>query len=50
MSDRAGVIRNNLSGEMAYHSFTPSPLPPNPPIEMDVAMVALLIKANKQLT
>jgi Fic family protein len=34
---------------MAYQSFTPSPLPPHPPIEMDQAMVALLIKANKQL-
>jgi hypothetical protein len=26
-----------------------SPLPPNPPIQVDVEMTALLVKANKQL-
>lgn len=50
MNDRAGVFKTNLSGEAAYKSFIPSPLPPNPPIELDEAMVGILVKANKQLT
>jgi Fic family protein len=50
MNDRAGVIKTNSSGEAAYKSFCPSPLPPNPPIELDEAMIGILVKANKQLT
>jgi Fic family protein len=56
MNDRAGKLKTNLSGEAAYQSFLPSPLPPRPPvglrspIEMDGEMVELLVKANKQLT
>ena len=46
----AGEYKANLSGEAAYQSFTPSPLPPNPPIELDSEMVGLLVKANKQIT
>ena len=34
MNTRAGHYKQNLSGEMAYQSFVPSPLPPNPPIDM----------------
>jgi len=49
MLDRAGKIKTNLSGEAAYKSFTPSPLPPNPPIEFDNEIVNLLVKANQQL-
>lgn len=49
MNDRAGHYKKNLSGEMAYQSFVPSPLPPNPPIEMSEELVNLLIKANAQL-
>ena len=49
MSDRAGKMKTNLSGEVAYKSFTPASLPPFPPIELDKEMVALLVKANKQL-
>lgn len=49
MNNRAGYYKSNLSGEMAYLSFVPSPLPPNPPIEMSEDIVNLLIKANSQL-
>ena len=49
MMDRAGKLKTNLSGDAAYKSFTPAPLPPNPPIEPDSEMVELLVKANKQL-
>jgi len=46
---RSGNYKNNLSGEAAYQSFTPAPLPPNPPVELDAEAIGLLIKANKQL-
>lgn len=49
MENRAGHYRTNLSGEMAYKSFVPSPLPPVPPIELTEDIVALLIKANSQI-
>lgn len=50
MNNRAGGYKTNLSGEAAYKSFVPCPLPPVPPIEMDDEMVALLVKANSQLS
>src|SRR5574344_1656482 len=50
MTKRAGFLKNNLSGEMAYKSFVPSILPPNPPIKMDSDIINLLLKANKQIT
>ncbi|MDR1735477.1 MAG: Fic family protein [Oscillospiraceae bacterium] len=46
---RAGSLKTNLSGESAYKSFVPAPLPPSPAIELDVDMVALLVKANRHL-
>ena len=49
MDNRAGIYKKNLSGEMAYKSFMPSTLPPNPPIEFNKEIVDLLVKANKQL-
>ncbi len=49
MNERAGKYKSNLSGEAAYKSFVPSPLPPNPPIKMDAELVELLVKANIQL-
>ena len=49
MNNRAGTYKNNLSGEMAYKSFVPSVLPPNPPIELSNDIVEILVKANKQL-
>ena len=49
MNDRAGHWKTNLSGEMAYQSFVPSPLPPTPPIEISEDILEPLIKANSQL-
>lgn len=46
---RSGTYKTNLSGEMAYKSFVPAPLPPKPPIELDDEGINLLVKANKQL-
>ena len=37
MTNRAGTLVSNLSGEMAYESFRPALLPPNPPIEVSGA-------------
>jgi Fic family protein len=50
MDKKAGTFKTNLSGEMAYKSFVPASLPPNPAIELDSATVELLVKANKQIT
>lgn len=49
MDNRAGHLVTNLSGEMAYKSFVPTPLPPKPSIELTEDMINLLIKANSQL-
>ena len=49
MPNRAGKTIKNLSGEMAYSSFYPQPLPPVPNIEIDAEMQQLLIEAHKQL-
>ena len=49
MDNRAGIYKKNLSGEMAYKSFMPSVLPPNPSMELNNEIVDLLVKANKQL-
>ena len=50
MTSRAGTYRINLSGEMAYQSFIPSPLPPEPPVEMDHELTTILVNAHRQLT
>lgn len=49
MKNRAGRTVQNLSGEMAYASFYPQPLPPQPGIEIDAEMRELLIDAHKKL-
>lgn len=49
MKERAGHYRSNLSGEMAYQSFVPAPLPPNPPLALNEDIIRLLIKAHAQL-
>ena len=49
MNSRAGCFITNLSGEMAYQSFRPNPLPPEPPIEMSNEMIAKLVDANRKL-
>ena len=48
MKNRAGKTVQNLSGEMAYTSFYPQPLPPQPNIEIDAEMQQLLIDAHKK--
>ena len=49
MKNRAGEWKRNMSGEAAYQSFVPSPLPPEPPVELDAETVELLVRANCQL-
>ena len=49
MHNRAGAFVSNLTGEMAYPSFRPAPLPPNPPIALSGELVAKLVDANKKL-
>lgn len=49
MKNRSGEWKTNLSGELAYKSFTPVPLPPQPALAFDEDTLKLLIKANKQL-
>jgi Fic family protein len=49
MENRAGSFVNNLSGEMTYKSFRPTPLPPNPPIQLDSESLACLIDANRKI-
>ncbi len=49
MSNRAGGKKRNMSGEAAYTSFVPAPLPPEPPLELDVDTLAVLVRANRQL-
>lgn len=47
MKNRAGEYRKNLSGELQYKSFLPSPLPPRPSLEMDEETASLLAKTNR---
>ena len=49
MNNRSGKTVHNLTGRMAYESFCPSPLPPNPSIEIDDEMQQLLISAHESL-
>lgn len=44
---RAGEYIRNLSGEMAYQSFRPAPLPPA--LDMDEEMIRTLVQATKAL-
>lgn len=50
MGNRAGYYRKNLTGEMAYNSFVPTPLPPIPPVALAAEELELLIVANSKLT
>lgn len=49
MENRAGYFKSNLSGDMAYQSFVPAPLPPTPPVDLGNEGLNLLIQANRQL-
>lgn len=46
---RSGTWVENLSGEAAYWSFRPAPLPPEPPLQLDDETTALLVAANRAL-
>lgn len=49
MKNRAGYYKINLSGNFEYKSFLPSPLPPEPTVELTEDILNLLIEANSQL-
>lgn len=49
MTNRAGTRVSNLSGEMAYESFRPASLPPDPPIPVGGELLTKLIDANKKV-
>jgi Fic family protein len=46
---RSGTWQKNLSGELEYRSFAPSPLPPSPQVELDAKTHDLLITAHRNL-
>ena len=49
MRVRAGYFRQNLTGELAYSSFVPQSLPPDPPVELGAEGVELLVAAQRRL-
>jgi Fic family protein len=49
MSERAGRVVTVQSGSDGYAAFLPAPLPPTPPLRIDVAAQALLDEANQAL-
>lgn len=49
MRARAGHERQNLTGELAYASFVPQELPPDPPVALTDEGVELLVAAHRQL-
>lgn len=49
MQNRSGSFITNLSGDAAYRSFRPTPLPPEPPVVLDDEASALLIEANRKV-
>ena len=49
MTNRAGIYRSNLSGELSYKSFIPNSLPPTPELEMDSELLQLLIETSRKL-
>lgn len=50
MANRAGTLVSNLSGEMEYKSFLPSPLPPNPPVELSSELLEKLLDTNSKVS
>ena len=47
--NRAGSLMKNLSGEAAYNSFRPNPLPPQPRLTLEEDVQAILVEANRRL-
>ncbi len=48
MENRAGKTVKNFSGESAYFSFYPQPMPPVPAIEIDLEMLSLITDAHEK--
>ena len=46
---RSGELVTNLSGDATYQSFRPSPLPPNPELNINSDIVKKLVEANRDL-
>lgn len=46
---RAGSYITNLSGDAAYRSFRPAPLPPTPPLSLDAEGITLLSEASRKV-
>lgn len=46
---RAGEYVSNMQGEMAYRSFRPAPLPPDPGLEINDELLRLMLEANRVL-
>lgn len=49
MENRAGFWRQNFSGDLAYKSFVPAPLPPNPVVELSNEGINLLMQCHTAL-
>ena len=49
MENRSGYYKKNLSGDLAYESFCPSPLPPSPNVDLNQDGIKLLIESNKMI-
>lgn len=49
MTNRAGFWRENFKGELAYQSFVPAPLPPNPVVELSNDCLNKLMQAHASL-
>jgi Fic family protein len=45
-SERAGVFRTEGRGDAAFRAFIPKPLPPEPPLRMDGALLSLFGRAT----
>src|SRR6266511_3172288 len=48
-SDRAGTFQRVTEGGESYYVFHPKPLPPDPPLDIDIELQQLLAKANQAL-
>lgn len=50
MTERAGTLVQNLTGDVAYWSFRPSPLPPEPALTLDSDMRQMFVTTSRALT
>lgn len=47
--NRAGQYISNMTGDAAYHSFCPAPLPPKPALDMNDDILRLMLDASRNL-